>query len=102
MTDLTDRERLIQMSTKMDSMLESFAETKGAMKDLAKKVDDLSKEVSMTFAERDERNKELYVSKTEFDPIKRLVYGAVGIVLTAVVLAIFALVTSPVTPILVP
>lgn len=33
-----------------------------------------------------------YVSKVEFEPIKRLVYGMVGLVLTSVFAAIIALV----------
>lgn len=33
-----------------------------------------------------------YVSKEEFDPIKKIVYGVVGLLLTAVVVALVALV----------
>ena len=33
-----------------------------------------------------------YVSKTEFDPIKKLVFGAVGLILAAVIGAIITLV----------
>lgn len=33
-----------------------------------------------------------YVTKTEFEPIKRIVYGMVGLILTAVVGALVALV----------
>lgn len=33
-----------------------------------------------------------YVSKDEFEPIKRLVYGLVGLILTAVVVAVLGLV----------
>ena len=36
--------------------------------------------------------KECYVSKIEFDPIKRLVFGAVGLILVAFIGAIIALV----------
>ena len=36
--------------------------------------------------------KKCYVSKEEFNPIKRLVYGAVGVILTAVLGAIVAFV----------
>lgn len=35
-----------------------------------------------------------YVTKTEFDPVKRIVYGLVAIVLTAVVGALVALVVK--------
>lgn len=35
-----------------------------------------------------------YVTKDEFDPIKKLVYGVVGLILTAVVGALVALVIN--------
>ena len=38
--------------------------------------------------------KECYVTKIEFDPIKRLVFGAVGLILVAFVGAIIALVVN--------
>ena len=38
--------------------------------------------------------KECYVTKVEFDPIKRLVYGAVGVILLAVIGAVIALVVK--------
>lgn len=33
-----------------------------------------------------------YVTKEEFDPIKRLVYGVVGLILTSVVVAVLTIV----------
>ena len=36
--------------------------------------------------------KEDFVKKSEFEPIRKIVYGMVGIILTAVVLAVIALV----------
>lgn len=33
-----------------------------------------------------------FVTKTEFDPIKRLVYGMVGVILTGVIMGILAIV----------
>lgn len=33
-----------------------------------------------------------YVTKEEFDPVKRLVYGCVGILLSAIMLALVALI----------
>ena len=35
-----------------------------------------------------------FVTRTEFEPVKRLVYGTVGLILTAVVLALIGLVMA--------
>ncbi len=39
--------------------------------------------------------KECYITKTEFDPIKRIVYGVVGLLLVAIAGAIIKLVILP-------
>jgi len=39
-----------------------------------------------------DESREQYVTKTQFEPIQRLVYGMVGLVLVAVVTAILAIV----------
>lgn len=44
------------------------------------------------FAECQKENEKKYVSKTEFEPIKKLAYGLVGLILTGVVGALITLV----------
>lgn len=56
---------------------------KQKLHDLCEEIDDLKKD-----------NKETYVTKTEFTPIKQLVYGAVAIILTAVLSALVYLVVK--------
>lgn len=54
-------------------------------------------ETKLDFIQRDisdikKRLDDNYVTKQEFDPVKRIVYGLVTLVLTAVVVALIALV----------
>lgn len=59
---------------KLDALKDDIGEVKSNVKDLKIEV------------------KDCYVSKIEFDPIKKLVYGAVSLILVAVIGAIIALV----------
>lgn len=62
---------------------------------MAQEIKYISKEISEVkrIVENQAVNaKKEYVSQVEFDPIKRLVYGLVAIILVAVVTAIMALV----------
>lgn len=83
MTDLTDREALIKLSTQLDNLLVVVSETREDVKELNRKVELLEDKIRKDF-----------VTKSEFEPVKRLVYGATGIILTSVVIAIVALITG--------
>lgn len=87
MADLTDREQLVILSTKMDTMMVVVSETQQAVKETRK---ELSNKIDTV----DEKLRRDFVTKSEFEPIKRLVYGAVGLVLTAMVIAIISLVIN--------
>lgn len=52
------------------------------------KIDELKKQ----FNNLEEKIDNNFVTKTEFDPIKRLVYGMVGIILTGVIVGILAII----------
>lgn len=57
-------------------------------------------EVSIKYIQRDiaeikEKLADKYVTKDEFDPVKRLVYGLVGLILVAVIGALLAFVIRP-------
>lgn len=60
-------------------------------KELLIRIDERTKALSRKFDDF-EKGQTSYVSKIEFEPIKKLVYGMVGLVLTAVVLALIGLV----------
>ena len=72
MADMTDRELLIKLSTQLDNLVDDVRELKKGLGDMKSK----------------------FVTKEEFEPIKRLVYGAVGLILVAVVGALIALVVQ--------
>lgn len=58
----------------------------------------MANDISYIKNEVTEINKKLaseYVSKAEFEPIKKIVYGLVGIILTGVIVAIIRLVVMP-------
>lgn len=57
-------------------------------RDLLIRIDERTKQLTFRFEEA----KRTFVRKEEFDPVKRLVYGVVGVILTAVITALVALV----------
>lgn len=59
------------------------------------KIDDMTYTTQGDFDEFKKEVKEMYVTKEAFDPVKRLVYGTVGLVLVAVVGALIGLVLKP-------
>ncbi len=68
-------------------------------KTMADKIDKLEKSVIKGFSELKEEfkcireeNANRYVSKEKFEPVRAIAYGFVGIVMTAVVVAIITLV----------
>jgi hypothetical protein len=56
------------------------------------RIDERTKSLIKRFDDFEKKQSEDFVTRIEFEPIKRLVYGVVGLVLTGFVLAIIALV----------
>lgn len=79
MPDLTDREALIRLSTQMDSVFSAVNDMKTDIEKLDSKFDKLEHKFNQN-----------YVTKAEFEPVKKAVYGFIGITLTAVLMAILA------------
>ena len=79
MADLNDREYLVQIGTKLEGLSEIVKETRQSVSDLNRKMEDMESKM-----------KDRFVTKEEFEPIKRLVYGVVGLVMTAILLALVA------------
>lgn len=73
MANYTDREILLQMQIQMEHLQNEVEKMSG-------KIDRLEL-----------RMKADYVSKEEYDPIKKLVYGTVGLIITAVATALISL-----------
>jgi len=64
-------------------------------KDLELTIMGIAKDVEyikVEIARISERQERCYVTKEEFDPVKKLAYGAAGLLLTGILLALFALV----------
>jgi len=93
---LTDRELLIKLDTQQAAMMKELerlredfvaSETSHASKrdfdKLETKVDDLIKSI-----------KDNYVTNDRFDPVRRVVYGVISVILTAVVVAMIGLVVA--------
>ncbi len=79
MADLNDRELLVQIGTKLEGLSEIVKETRQSVSDLNRKMEDMENKM-----------KDRFVTKEEFEPIKRLVYGVVGLVMTAILFALVA------------
>lgn len=79
MAELSDRELLVQIGTRLDSLKEVVSETRQSVHDLDKKMDVMERQMKLEF-----------ITKDEFEPIKRLVYGLVSLALTAVFLSLLA------------
>jgi hypothetical protein len=56
------------------------------------RIDERTKSLIKRFDDFEKKQSDDFVTRIEFEPIKRLVYGVVGLVLTGFVLAIIALV----------
>ena len=55
-------------------------------------INDMRKELKADFDSLEEKSEKIYVKVEAFDPVRKLVYGIVGIVLSAVFLAVVGLV----------
>jgi hypothetical protein len=79
MAELSDRELLVQIGTRLEGLKEVVSETRQSVSDLDRKIDSMEHQMKLEF-----------ITKNEFEPIRKLVYGLVSLVLTAVVLALIA------------
>ncbi len=60
--------------------------------DVYKLVEQMRRELKADFEMLEEKSDKIYVKVEAFDPVRKLVYGLVGIVLTGVMMAILGLV----------
>jgi len=107
-----DRDRLIQIGSAVERLVVDMAEVKSDMKVVSSAtleiallkadVTQLRQEISTAKRETEEANaaladyrkvvKEEYVSKVDFEPIKKVYYTVITLIVTAVVVAVLALV----------
>ena len=69
------------VKTKIAVMQNDIEHIKGAMDDIKKIVDDIKKNIE-----------DQYITKAEFAPVKQIVYGIVGLIITAVIGALLGIV----------
>lgn len=81
--------------TEINSLNVDVGIIKSQMNDMKRQNDRIEKKIDgMTYASQNDLDefkrevKETYVTKESFDPVKRLVYGTVGLILIAVVGAV--------------
>jgi hypothetical protein len=55
-------------------------------------INEMRKELKEDFEALEEKSEKIYVKVEAFDPVRKLVYGLVGIVLTSVMVALLGLV----------
>lgn len=80
----SDHDLLINITNKVNNAIELFIEHR---KDQTKKIEDHEARLRLT-ATKEELD--MYTKKSEFEPVKNIVYGAVTLILVAVVGALIA------------
>lgn len=90
MAELNDRELLIQIGTKLEGLSEVVKETRQNVVDLDRKMETSVAELNKKVGSMEDKMKERFITKEEFEPIKRIVYGLTGLLLTALILAMIA------------
>jgi len=61
-------------------------------KEVYRLVEDMRRELRTDISKLDDRISKNYVTQEEFEPVKKLVYGVVGLILMSVVGALLALI----------
>lgn len=100
---MTDRELLVQIVTRQERIREDLAALIVSVAQASTKadLDNLRMETQTNMHQIEAATDALvtrFVTREEFDPVRRIVYGVVGVILTAVVVALIGMVVGGVTP----
>lgn len=87
MAELNDRELLIQIGTKLEGLSDVVKETRQNVVDLDRKMEASVSELNKKVGVMEDKMSERFITKEEFEPVKRIVYGLAGLLLTALILA---------------
>lgn len=87
MAELNDRELLIQIGTKLEGLSEVVRETRQNVVDLDRRMEASVTELNKKVGAMEDRMSERFITKEEFEPVKKIVYGLAGLLLTALILA---------------
>lgn len=90
MAELNDRELLVKVATQLEGMTQVINETRQSVKELSDETRRSVKELDSKMDAMGQQLKKDFITKEEFEPIRRIVYGLVGLMLTGVILALLA------------
>lgn len=76
-----DHDSQIKLNTKMEVFMD---QTRKDIKEMNEKLD----KFLTLFLEQDEKFEKKYISKKEFGPVQKIVYGMVGLMLSTITLSI--------------
>jgi len=82
-----DKQSFEAIHSHLDRIDDRHSQDKGNIDLIVYKLDELKTQVAVMEAKMDK----IYVTKVEFQPVRNLVYGMVGILLTGVIGAILAI-----------
>lgn len=88
-----DHELLIKLDARLENIEKTVVENRVAM---AEHISDLKKEIANTTSDA----KDTFVTKSEFSPVQKAVYAAIGFILTGFLGAVLSLVlkSAPILP----
>lgn len=90
MTELNDRELLVKVATQLEGMTQVINETRQSVKELSDETRRSVKELDSKMDVMGQQLKKEFITKEEFEPIRRIVYGLVALMLTGVIMALLA------------
>lgn len=90
MTELNDRELLVKVATQLEGMTQVVNETRQSVKELSDETRRSVRELDTKIDAVGQQLKKDFITKEEFEPIRRIVYGLVALMLTAVIMALLA------------
>lgn len=90
MTELNDRELLVKVVTQLEGMTQVVNETRQSVKELSDETRRSVKELDTKIDAVGQQLKKDFITKEEFEPIRRIVYGLVALMLTGVIMALLA------------
>ncbi len=90
MTELNDRELLVKVATQLEGMTQVVNETRQSVKELSDETRRSVKELDTKIDAVGQQLKKDFITKEEFEPIRRIVYGLVALMLTGVIMALLA------------
>ena len=94
MSGMTDREMLIKLSTQLDGLSDTMSKIERNVEKVERDVEKVDTKIDKKIDGLQADLKKDYVTKAEFEPVKKAVYGFIAAVITTVILALIGFVMS--------